>query len=102
MATRFRALTIRMIYIVCTRWEIFSAVDMSAENLAQLKKFLDDEDYKELLEFCCEPRAWKEISKLKIKQSKMFKMLKDLKTSETLLFADGKYYTAPHAKEYMT
>jgi hypothetical protein len=39
------------------RWEISSAVDMSDENLAQLKKFLDDEDYKMLLEFCCEPKA---------------------------------------------
>lgn len=75
---------------------------MSDENLAQLKSFLDDEDYKTLLEFCCEPRAWKEISKLKIKQSRMLKILKDLKMSETLLFADGKYYTAPFAKEYLT
>ena len=93
---------IRIIYIVCTCWEVSSAVDMSEENLAQLKEFLGDEDYKKLLEFCCEPRAWREISKLKIKQGRMLKILKDLKLSETLLFADGKYYTAPFAKEYMS
>jgi len=75
---------------------------MSDENLAQLKEFLDDEDYKMILEFCCEPKAWKEVSKLKIKQSRFLNILKDLKVSETLLFADGKYYTAPFAKEYMT
>ena len=75
---------------------------MSPENIEQLKMFLDDEDYKRVLEFCLEPKSWNEISKLKIKQSKILKLLKDLKVSETLLFADGKYYSAPFVKEYMT
>ncbi len=74
---------------------------MSEENLVQIKEYLDDEDCKNLLEFCTEPKAWKEIAKLKIKQSKMFKMMKDLKISKALEFADGKYYTAAFVKEYM-
>jgi hypothetical protein len=40
-------------------------------------------------------KEWKEISNLKIKQSKMFKMLKELKTCNALQFAEGKYYSAP-------
>jgi hypothetical protein len=46
-------------------------------------------------------KEWKEISNLKIKQSKMFKMLKELKTSNALMFADGKYYSAPVVREYL-
>ena len=75
---------------------------MDEESLTQLKKYLEDKDYKELLEFCLEPKAWKEISKLKIKKSKMFNVLKALKESSMLEFADGKYYTASFVKEYMT
>lgn len=75
---------------------------MVDESLAQLQKYLEDEDYKEMLKFCCEPKAWKEISKLKMKRSKMFTILKDLKTSSILEFADGKYYVASFVKEYIT
>lgn len=74
---------------------------MSGEDIEQLKKYLEDNDYRILLDFCCEPRAWKEISKLKIKQSKMFQMLKDLKTTNALQFNDGKYYTPTFVKEYL-
>lgn len=74
---------------------------MEDENLVKLQKYLEDEDYKELIEFCCEPRAWNEISKLKIKKSKLFQILKDLKISSTLKFADGKYYAASFVKEYL-
>ena len=37
----------------------------------------------------------------KVKEGKLFKVLKELKVSEALLFADGKYYTSPDALEYM-
>ena len=75
---------------------------MTDENLVQLQKYLEDRDYKELLEFCFEPKAWKEISKLKMKRSKMFTVLKDLKESSILEFAEGKYYAASFVKEHMT
>jgi hypothetical protein len=74
---------------------------MTEVNLDELQKYLADEDCKQLLTFCMEPKEWKEISKLKIKQSKMFKILKELKTSNALQFADGKYYSALVVKEYL-
>jgi len=74
---------------------------MTEVNVDELQKWLADEDCKQLLTFCLEPKEWKEISKLKIKQSKMFKMLKELKTSNALQFADGKYYSAPVVREYL-
>jgi hypothetical protein len=67
---------------------------MTNDALAQLQKYLIDEDYKKLLSFCMEPKQWGEISKLGIKQSKIFQMLKDLKTIEALEFSGGKYLTA--------
>ena len=74
---------------------------MSGENIEQLKKYLEDNDYRTLLDFCCEPRPWKEISKLKIKNDKMFQVLKDLKTTNLLQFNDGKYFTPMFVKEYL-
>lgn len=74
---------------------------MLGDNIVQLKKFLEDDDYKDLLEFCCEPKAWKEIRKLKIKQSKMFEIMKDLKTTNNLQFNDGKYFTPEFVKAHL-
>lgn len=71
------------------------------KELMELQKYLEDEDYKTLLSFCVEPRKWNEISKLKMKKSKLFQMLKDLKTSKAMEFADGKYYAAAFTKEFL-
>ncbi|MFP3951095.1 MAG: hypothetical protein ACLFVP_02990 [Candidatus Bathyarchaeia archaeon] len=67
----------------------------------KLEDLLQDEDYKELLNYCLEPKAWKEIRKLKIHDSKLFDLLKDLKKNKALQFSEGKYYTADFAKEYL-
>ena len=69
--------------------------------IAELQKYLQDEDYKGILSFCVEPKAWNEIRKLKVKQSKLFQILKDLKVVKALDFANGKYYTTSFAKELL-
>ena len=71
------------------------------KELAELQKYLADEDYKQLLSFCLEPKGYNEIRKLKVKQSKLFQMLKDLKVMKALEFADGKYYAADFVKEFL-
>lgn len=71
------------------------------KEIAELQKYLNDEDYKMLLTFCVEPKAWKEISKLKLKKGKIFQILKDLKIVKALEFADGKYYAASFAQEFL-
>jgi len=54
-----------------------------------------------LLSFCVEPKAWADISKLKLKKGKMFQIMKDLKIINALAFSDGKYYAAPYTQEYL-
>jgi len=71
------------------------------KEIAGLQKYLNDEDYKMLLSFCTEPKEWKEIVRIKIKKGKMFQVLKDLKAINALEFADGKYYAAPFAREFL-
>lgn len=71
------------------------------KEIAELQKYLNDEDYKMLLAFCAEPKEWKEISRLKIKKGKMFQVLKDLKVITALEFADGKYYAASFTQEFL-
>ena len=71
------------------------------KELAELQKYMQDEDYKAILSFCVEPRAWSEIRKLKVKQSKLFQILKDLKLVKALDFADGKYYATSFAKDFL-
>ena len=74
-------------------------------NVDALKQQLSDEDCKKILDICKEPKPFKDLRKAskaaKIKEGKLFKILKDLKLSEALLFADGKYYTSPEALEYL-
>jgi hypothetical protein len=75
---------------------------MANENeVAELQKYLNDGDYKMLLSFCVEPKAWADISKLKLKKGKMFQIMKDLKIINALAFSDGKYYAAPYTQEYL-
>jgi hypothetical protein len=74
---------------------------MSDETLAKLKGWMGDADYKTLLEFCLEPKTWKEIAKIKIKDSKKFEILKNLKTCEAIQFADGKYYSAAFIRDLL-
>jgi len=71
------------------------------KEIAELQNHLNDEDYKTILNFCIEPKAWKEISKLKVKRGKLFQILKDLKTIKALEFADGKYYAASFTQEFL-
>ena len=70
-------------------------------NVDTIKKQVQDEDCKKLLTHCKEPRAFNEMKGAKIKESKLFKLLKELKLSEALLFADGKYYTSPDVFEFL-
>jgi hypothetical protein len=60
-----------------------------------------DEDCKKVLIHCKEPKSFNEMKGAEVKQSKLFKILKELKISEALLFADGKYYTSPDAFAYL-
>jgi hypothetical protein len=62
-----------------------------------LRKHLEDEDFVTILNHCREPKSYKEMKAAKVKDSKLFKVLKELKINEALLFADGKYYTSPEA-----
>jgi hypothetical protein len=74
---------------------------MDGEQLVDLQKYLQDHDCIDLLSFCAEPKSWNEIRKLKVKDSKLFKMMKELKTAKALGFTDGKYFTAPFVKEHL-
>ena len=62
-----------------------------------LRKHLEDEDFVTILNHCREPKSYKEMKAAKVKDSKLFKVLKELKLNEALLFADGKYYASPEA-----
>ena len=62
-----------------------------------LKKHLEDEDFVKILNHCREPKTYTEIRAAKVKEGKLFKILKELKVNEALLFADGKYYSSPDA-----
>jgi hypothetical protein len=66
-------------------------------DIEVLKKHLEDEDFVKVLNHCREPKTYNEMKGAKVKQSKLFKILKDLKINEALLFADGKYYSSPEA-----
>ena len=66
-------------------------------NLELLKKHLEDEDFVTILTHCREPKTYKEVKAAKVKGGKLFKVLKELKINEALLFADGKYYSSPEA-----
>jgi len=70
-------------------------------NVDTLNQQLSDDDCKNVLTHCKEPKSFKEIRSTKIKEGKLFKVLKELKLSEALLFADGKYYTSPEVFEYL-
>ena len=70
-------------------------------NVDVLKKNLEDADCLKLLNHCIEPKTFNEIKKTKIKDSKLFKILKEMKVAEALSFADGKYYTTQEAQEYL-
>jgi len=74
---------------------------MADGTVTQLQKYLVDIDYKKILTYCVEPKQWNDIAKLNIKQSKVFQILKDLKTIKALEFSDGKYLTASYAKEHI-
>jgi hypothetical protein len=73
--------------------------------LAELQKYLRDEDYCKVLGFCLEPRSWNDIRQLnkgaKIKESKLFQIMRDLKLVGALEFRDGKYYTSDLARNVM-
>jgi len=71
------------------------------EELAKLQSYLEDADYKNFLSFCLEPREWKEIWKLDMQKSKIFRILKDLKMVKAIEFADGRYCTAVYPREYL-
>ena len=71
------------------------------KEISDLQNYLKDEDYKVLLTFCMEPKSWDEIRKMKIKQSKLFQILKDLKTSKAIEFSEGKYFAAQFTKPYL-
>ena len=73
----------------------------SDKELADLQNYLKDEDYKTMLNFCLEPKSWDEIRKLKVKQSKLFQIMKDLKVAKALEFNGGKYFTASFAKQVL-
>ena len=70
-------------------------------NIDNLKQQLSDDDCKNVLTHCKEPKSLQEIRATKIKEGKLFKVLKELKLSEALLFADGKYYTSPEVLEHL-
>jgi len=70
-------------------------------NIDNLKQQLSDDDCKNVLTHCKEPKSFQEIRATKIKEGKLFKVLKELKLSEALLFADGKYYTSPEVLEHL-
>lgn len=74
---------------------------MADDTIKKLQKYLGDDDYKQFLTFCLEPRQWSEISKLSIKTSKVFQMIKDLTTIEALKYASGKYETASYVQEHI-
>jgi len=62
-----------------------------------LRKQLEDEDFVKILNHCREPKTYKEMKGAKVRDSKLFQILKELKLNEALLFADGKYYSSPEA-----
>jgi len=74
---------------------------MNEEELTQLRKYLENEDYKKLLSYCCEPRTWREIMRAGIKRDHLFDILKNLKLVKALSFADGKYYTTEAARSLL-
>lgn len=74
---------------------------MNEEEVAKLRRYLQDEDYKRLLFFCCEPRSWREIMDMGVKRDRLFDILKDLKLVKALGFSDGKYYTTESARSLL-
>lgn len=70
-------------------------------NVETLKQQLLDTNCLKVLTQCKEPKSFKEIRASKIPDGKLFSVLKELKSIEALLFADGKYYTSPDVLEYM-
>lgn len=71
------------------------------KEIFDLQRFLKDEDYKTVMVLCLEPKSWGDIQKTRIKQSKLFQILKDLKLAKCLEFNGGKYCTAAFVKEYL-
>lgn len=70
-------------------------------NIDTLKEQIEKENYLKVLNHCREPKSFKEIRLIKIRESQLFNILKELKVNEALLFADGKYYTSPEALSLM-
>ena len=70
-------------------------------NLQNLQTQLKDANCLKVLIHCKEPKTLIEIRKTKISEGKLFGVLKELKLSEALLFADGKYYTSPDAIKFL-
>jgi len=70
-------------------------------NLQNLQVHLKDENCRKVLIHCKEPKTLIEIRKTKISEGKLFGVLKELKLSEALLFAEGKYYTSPEAIRFL-
>jgi hypothetical protein len=66
-------------------------------DIEVLKKHLEDDDFVKILNHCKEPKTYSEMKAAKIKDGKLFQVLKELKVNGALLFADGKYYTSPEA-----
>ena len=66
-------------------------------DIEVLKKQLEDEDFVKILNHCREPKTYNEMKGAKVNQGKLFKVLKELKVNDALLFADGKYYSSPEA-----
>jgi len=77
-----------------------AAGGVDEKPLAELRKYLKDADYKTIITFCLDLKGWDEISKIKqIKKSKLFQIMKDLKTCKALEFNEGKYFTAKFVKD---
>lgn len=83
--------------------DITNVYTPTEKEVAELQKYVKDEYYKDLLIFCVEPKSWDDIRKLKVKQSKLFQILKDLKIIHGLGFNNDtkKYFTSDYAKSYL-
>jgi hypothetical protein len=73
-----------------------------SKDIEKLKGYLQkDEDYKKMLDFCLEPKEFRDIQGLKIRKDKLFNIVLDLKTMNALEFNNGKYSTAAFVKEHL-
>ncbi len=65
---------------------------MTKEKIEEFLNSKNRENYRKLLAFCKDPRTFNELEKSGVKGD-LFKVLVDLKTSEAIAFANGKYFT---------